>query len=406
VLRDLPHRYGRRIPDGLLFGMRRVRPPEIDPFIQALERADAEHSLGATFDDFDRIIITFSGGKDSMATLLYLLEMGVPREQIELQHQEIDEPGVPFMDWPCTPAYCRLIARAFGIPIYFSGRVGGFLRELDRVDESQAPIYFESPGGKYIVGGEGPKNTRGMFPAATANLKFRWCSSQLKIEVGRAIFRHDPRFARGRFLYISGQRAEESISRAKQAPVEIDPTTTQHRYVLRWKPVFTWDEAKVWDIIERWRVRPHPGYRLGFSRLSCMTCIFADANQWATVRHMAPAFFDRVSRREAMAPRAIKALKRQKTTGGVIETYKALNKKLGKMTTRRRRIGGTKRVFYIDVPISEQADKGCSFLPKTPGTMALVKKALSVKYKEDLILGPRETWQLPLGAFKKQGGPS
>jgi 3'-phosphoadenosine 5'-phosphosulfate sulfotransferase (PAPS reductase)/FAD synthetase len=237
-------------------------------------------------------------------------------------------------------------------------------------------------------------------------LKFRWCSSELKIEVGRKVFRHDPRFARGRFLYISGERAEESDNRAKQLPVERDKVSTQQRHVLRWRAVHDWDEQAVWDIIERWRVRPHPGYRLGFSRLSCMTCIFGNADQWATVRHMAPAFFDRVARREAQAPRAIKALKRQKTTGGVIKPYQAWNEKLGKMTIRRPRIGGITKVWYIDVPVTEQADQGCSFLPKTPGVEALVKKALSVKYKEDVILGRREVWRLPQGAFKKQGGPT
>lgn len=40
--------------------------------------------------DYDRYIVSFSGGKDSTATFLYLLDHGIPREKIELWHQDID----------------------------------------------------------------------------------------------------------------------------------------------------------------------------------------------------------------------------------------------------------------------------------------------------------------------------
>lgn len=35
-------------------------------------------------EEYDKIIILFSGGKDSLACVLDLLERGVPREKIEL----------------------------------------------------------------------------------------------------------------------------------------------------------------------------------------------------------------------------------------------------------------------------------------------------------------------------------
>lgn len=38
--------------------------------------------------DYDRYIVSFSGGKDSTATFLYLLDHGIPREKIELWHQD------------------------------------------------------------------------------------------------------------------------------------------------------------------------------------------------------------------------------------------------------------------------------------------------------------------------------
>lgn len=79
------------------------------------------------------IIVFFSGGKDSIAALLTLLEAGASRERIELWHHEIDgREGSHLMDWPCTPAYCRAFAQAFALPLYASWKVGGFERELLR----------------------------------------------------------------------------------------------------------------------------------------------------------------------------------------------------------------------------------------------------------------------------------
>lgn len=39
-------------------------------------------------EDYDLIIVLFSGGKDSLACYLKLLEMGVPKEKIELWHHD------------------------------------------------------------------------------------------------------------------------------------------------------------------------------------------------------------------------------------------------------------------------------------------------------------------------------
>lgn len=71
---------------------------------------------------YDRVVVTFSGGKDSLACLLHLLELGVAPARLELHHHEVDAGGPSFMDWPVTPAYSlgwrRLSCRCciFGSP--------------------------------------------------------------------------------------------------------------------------------------------------------------------------------------------------------------------------------------------------------------------------------------------------
>ena len=79
--------------------------------------------------NYDKYIIAFSGGKDSTACFLHLLESGVPVEKIELWHHLIDGRSGSFMDWNVTEDYCRKFAAAFGVTIYFSWKEGGFKKE-------------------------------------------------------------------------------------------------------------------------------------------------------------------------------------------------------------------------------------------------------------------------------------
>src|SRR3954469_15188059 len=97
-------------------------------------------------DEYDIIIVAYSGGKDSLASLLNLLELGVPRSKIELHHHDIDGQGEALMDWPCTRAYVKATAEALGIPVVFSWREGGFVREMLRDNAPTAPVAYERGG--------------------------------------------------------------------------------------------------------------------------------------------------------------------------------------------------------------------------------------------------------------------
>ena len=79
---------------------------------------------------YDKYIVSFSGGKDSTASFLYLLDHGVAINHIELWHQEVDGRGATFFDWEITPSYCRQFAEAFNVPIYYQWKEGGFYREM------------------------------------------------------------------------------------------------------------------------------------------------------------------------------------------------------------------------------------------------------------------------------------
>jgi 3'-phosphoadenosine 5'-phosphosulfate sulfotransferase (PAPS reductase)/FAD synthetase len=318
-------------------------------------------------DRYDLVIVSFSGGKDSLACILHVLELGVPKSKIELWHQAVDgRPGVDprFFDWPCTESYCKAVAQALGVTLRFQWREGGFEREINKVQAPLAPASFELPDGTVgSTGGKGTPNTRLMFPAAVADLRTRWCSAILKIDVSTAAVNNDPRLKDANVVVVTGERRQESNNRARYAQVDEHKSTTKNRRVDQWRAIINWREERIWEIIERWRLRPHPAYFLGWGRVSCLPCIFGNPDQWASVKDIAPVLFDRILAYEQEFGRTIQQ-------------------------------GGD---------IAHLAARGDSFVPRD---RAMVELALSEHYPETMVMLPEgEQWVSPLGAYKRSGGP-
>lgn len=254
--------------------------------------------------DYDRYIVAFSGGKDSLACLLHLLERGVPRDQIELHHHLVDgREGSDLFDWPITEAYCKAVANAFGISITFGHRVGGLEAEMLRNNTATAPVCIPDGEGSKIIGGAGPPGVRLKFPQISASLSVRWCSAVGKVDVFARYMSNHPKFRQGKTLVLTGERGQESRARASYKPFEphrcdLRKGRDYQRYIDAWRPVHAWTERQVWDLIRRWRVNAHPAYHLGFGRTSCRACIFGSKDQWATVRAIAPEQFAQIARHE------------------------------------------------------------------------------------------------------------
>ncbi len=317
-------------------------------------------------DEYDLAIVSFSGGKDSLACVLHLLDIGFPKEKMELHHQAVDGwPGVDprFFDWPCTESYCRAVAKALDIPIKFQWREGGFEREINKVDAPLAPLSFELPDGTIgTVGGKGEPNTRLMFPAAVADLRTRWCSAILKIDVSNSAINNDPRLKEANVLVVTGERRQESNNRARYAQIEEHKSTTRSRRVDQWRAIINWREERVWETIERWSINPHPAYFLGWGRVSCLSCIFGNPDQWASVRQISPEGF-------------------------------------AKILGYERQFGHT---IQQSGDIEHLANKGRSFVPPDA---EMIRLAMSEDYPEELVMVPPGKWELPLGAYKRSGGP-
>lgn len=321
-----------------------------------------------SLNSYDRLIVAFSGGKDSIACLLVLLEMGVDRSKIELWHHDIDgREGSNLMDWACTRDYCRKVAEAFGVKIYFSWLEGGFEREMLRDGTAKAATIWENPDGSLgRSGGKGKPSTRLKFPQVSADLMVRWCSAYLKIDVGCAAICGQDRFLTGKTLFLTGERAEESQARAKYLTFEPHRTDNRDgkkaaRYIDHWRPVHGMTVHQVWALIEKYRVNPHPAYRVGLGRCSCQFCIFQTSCQSATARTISPDRFAKIASYES---------------------------KFG-VTIRR------------NVTAVAHADKGAAAVASEADMAA----ARSETFDEPTIL-PEGAWELPLGAFAESCGPS
>lgn len=349
-------------------GMFEMELPAQLPVVEAVSQAFPVPPEDVDPTGYDRVVVFFSGGKDSEACVLHLLEQGVDPAKIELHHHLVDGRGSRLMDWPVTDAYCTAFAQAFGLKLYFSFKEGGFEREMLRKNARTAPIVWERQDGTLMrVGGDGGKlGTRWKFPQVAADLRVRWCSAYLKIDVGARILTTEPRFRDGRTLVVTGERAEESACRARYHGFEPHRSDNRdgarvQRHIDQWRPIHGWSEEEVWAIIRRHNVNPHPAYHLGFGRTSCQKCIFGSQDQWATVRVCDPEGFERVAEYE-----------------DVFES-----------TIHRTR------------SVREQADRG------TPYAMdpAMIALAMSREYPQELLLTPPGTWQYPQGAFGESTGP-
>ena len=310
-------------------------------------------------EDYDLIVVLFSGGKDSTACFLKLLELGVPKEKIELWHHDIDG-GHPSrtMDWKCTRNYVEAVAKAFDVTLRVSYRVNGFFGELYRIGASEPIEWIDpdtgevkqcKPSNNYLKCKEiKEKATEEMeellkeygyrmkFPAKSPDLSRRWCSAYLKICVADSVVSnldslheleqlggkrmkfpakggtHQGRWCSGnlkaavqdsvtsnleqtkqdkKILIVSGERRGESAGRAKYNEMEIHRTNAEkrsHRIVHQWRCCIDYTEKDVWEVLKRNKVNPHPCYRIGWNRCSCMTCIFSTPRLFAGIKELFP----------------------------------------------------------------------------------------------------------------------
>jgi len=321
-----------------------------------------------------KVIIAFSGGKDSISMVLYtMFVLGVHRSRIELWHHEVDGGGENLFDWKCTPSYCIAFAKAFGLKILFSYAKGGIKREMFRENETIQPVYFqEEMDGPYteVMPKDDPKfySTRRKFPAANKDLNVRWCSWIAKIGVMNKAINNMDKYKNANIVIMTGERRLEGGSRKFYDEIEPYRSITKTRRAITWRPIIDWTEAQVWGIIEKYKVQPHPCYELGWARCSCQLCIFSQANTWASIDDISPDKVSEISK---------------------------IEKELGH-TMYSSRQKGTQAVVTESI-YETMVNKGVSFVTEAAKKRWL-KEALS-EFTSPIIM---EDWHTPAGAYSME----
>lgn len=212
-----------------------------------LETINALIERGAVF------YCSHSGGKDSQAMYAQLQSL-VPASLLAVIHADL---GV--IEWDGVIEHIRATIDSPLSIVRAVDRNGHPIELLERI-EQRAAQRPDAPA----------------WPSA----KIRYCTSDLKRAPIEKEIRADLQ-RRGARLAVNciGLRAEESPSRAKRSPLVLNTRLSKAgREIYDWLPIHHWLSAEVFQRIAAAGQQPHPAYRAGNERLSCVFCIFGSNN--------------------------------------------------------------------------------------------------------------------------------
>jgi len=191
-------------------------------------------------------VANHSGGKDSQAQLIRLLER-VPAKQMIVVHASLGP-----MEWPGAMELARDQAAAAGLPFIIAEAKKTLLEMVERRFESRPEV---------------PS-----WPSAST----RQCTSDLKRgPIQREVRRYAK--ANGFKLIVNclGLRAQESPGRAKRKEFSQMGISNSVNTWYEWLPVHNLSTDEVFEVIKHAGQKPHYAYSLGNARLSCVFCIMA-----------------------------------------------------------------------------------------------------------------------------------
>lgn len=221
-----PHEHSRPVAEQSVDAMLRANGPMLR------RRADEAIAFINTTMERNRMpaMISFSGGKDSLACLLLTLEAG-----LRLPVFFVDT-GLEF---PETVEYVQRTAAKHGLPLIMeSAPPGAFFDNL---------AYFGPPGRDY-----------------------RWCCKTNKLgPTVQAILKHYPNGV----LSFIGQRRYESEQRADKPRVWRNPWTPGQ---IGASPIQDWTAMHVWLYILSNGEEYNPWYDMGLDRIGCFLCPASD----------------------------------------------------------------------------------------------------------------------------------
>ena len=221
--------------------------------------------LKTLIDQGALFVVNHSGGKDSQAMMIKLLEL-VPATQMVVVHASLGD-----FEWPGALELAQKQAADAGVDFIVARATKSF---FDMVEHRFA--------------------TRPEVPSWPSKSQ-KQCTSDLKRDpIDREIRRYAA--ARGLKLIVSceGLRAQESTDRAKCATWAYSERNSKAgRCWWKWLPIHALTITEVFATIAAAGQEPHPAYAQGNERLSCVFCIMASKNDLQNGARARPDLFAR-----------------------------------------------------------------------------------------------------------------
>lgn len=185
-----------------------------------------------------KLVVGFSGGKDSTATILFLKKLGYKFDTFFCdtgwEHEE-------------TYRYIDYINK-----ILLDNKLITIKPELNFTD---------------LV------KKKKMWPSR----RIRFCTQHLKIYPIQKYF-NLPDY---NIVNVSGERALESPARAKKEEFEKD----NFFGCYMWRPIKHFTDQDVFNIHKEFKIKPNPLYLKGHKRVGCYPCIFANKQQIISLKY-------------------------------------------------------------------------------------------------------------------------
>ncbi len=257
---------------------------------------------------YDWIVVSTSGGKDSQTMLRYvcgLAEAAGVLDRVVAVHADMEH-----MEWPGVPELARKQAEHYGVRFEIVRRPQGNLlqhvrdraRKLRERAKQAPPV--PSPTNRYCTSHHKTdqvnklltqlaRETNGTPPVPSPTN--RYCTSDHKrdqiAKLLTQLAREKGRRRGGpvRILQCMGMRAGESCARAKLRPFYLDKRTSNTRKRVHiWLPIHHWTVEEVWADVRASGVPYHPVYDQGMPRLSCCFCIYMPKPALVLAAKLAP----------------------------------------------------------------------------------------------------------------------
>jgi len=200
---------------------------------------------------FNRVLVNFSGGKDSMATVAVLLDYGVPREKMTLVFCRTP------LDYPDLEGFVRDFAAKEALALEVIGK---------QMTEEEKAAMFRKNG----------------WPLQNRN----WCTITWKIHPTNAFFCDNGYTGRQDLVVCEGWRKEESERRAQAK----DRAMHAGHKIFIARPILDLAKGQVLALVEKHAWQLHYSYRYR-DRLGCIFCFATTREEWNDLREHDPAVF-------------------------------------------------------------------------------------------------------------------